>query len=236
MLSLVLALALSALLALVVGITWHDWKPAERRDFEPIGAALIGGIPSAIFFLAIGVKAATAEYGAGMIRLTLTATPRRGRVLAAKALVVAGLTLVAGLVLNVAMVAVAQATFGFYGIESREPRRWRRAARGAGRRRALAAVPGDRARARLRAAQHGGGDDRRPRPDLRAAVPRRRAAAVVDQHVLALAPGPASDAVAVGHLEGVTTPLSAGVGLLLVLAWTAVFLGGAWALLERRDA
>jgi hypothetical protein len=54
--------------------------------------------------------------------------------------------------------------------------------------------------------------------------------------VLALAPGAASDAVAVGHLEGVTTPLSAGVGLLLVVAWTALFLGGAWALLERRDA
>ena len=37
--SLVSALALSALLALVVGNTWEDWKPADLRDYEPIGAA-----------------------------------------------------------------------------------------------------------------------------------------------------------------------------------------------------
>ncbi len=55
-LSLVCALALSALLALVVGNTWDDWKPADRRDYEPIGAALIGGVASAIFFLVIGVR------------------------------------------------------------------------------------------------------------------------------------------------------------------------------------
>jgi hypothetical protein len=35
----------------------------------------------------LGVKAATAEYGSGMIRLTLTATPQRWRLLAAKAVI-----------------------------------------------------------------------------------------------------------------------------------------------------
>ena len=68
-------------------------------------------------------------------------------------------------------------------------------------------------------------------PLLSGVLPQRR-----DDHVLALMPGPASDAVAVGHPDGVTTPISAGVGLPLALAWIAVFLGGAWALLERRDA
>ena len=62
----VLALALTALLALVVGNTWDDWKPADRRDYEPIGAALIGAlVPARSCFLVIGVKAATAEYGSG---------------------------------------------------------------------------------------------------------------------------------------------------------------------------
>ena len=96
--SLLLALALTALLAIVVAKTVDNWEPADRRAYEPIGAALFGGIASAIFFLVLGVKAATGEYGAGMMRLTLTATPRRGRVLAAKALVVTAITIAAALV------------------------------------------------------------------------------------------------------------------------------------------
>lgn len=42
-----------------------------------------------------GVRAIGAEYGTGMIRVTLTAIPRRGRLLAAKALVLAGPVLAA---------------------------------------------------------------------------------------------------------------------------------------------
>ena len=156
--SLVLALALSALLAIVVGNTWDDWKPADRRDYEPIGAALVGQLASAILFLVIGVKAATAEYGAGMMRLTLTATPRRGRVLAAKALVVAAVTLVAALVGNVAMFLLARAILSSYGIETTSLARRRRAARRARLGRAGAAVPAHR----------------RSRSGSRCAAPRRR--------------------------------------------------------------
>ena len=81
-LGVVLGIVMAGLLAWVAGMTYDEWDPAGRREFEPIGTALIGGIVSAILFLVLGVKAATAEYGSGMIRLTLTATPRRGRVLA----------------------------------------------------------------------------------------------------------------------------------------------------------
>jgi ABC-2 type transport system permease protein len=45
----------------------------------------------------VAVLAVTAEYGTGMIRTTLAATPRRTAVLAAKAVVVVGLTLAAGI-------------------------------------------------------------------------------------------------------------------------------------------
>ena len=44
----------------------------------------------------LGVMAVSAEYGTGMIRVTLTAMPRRLTVLAAKAAVLTGLVLVAG--------------------------------------------------------------------------------------------------------------------------------------------
>ena len=88
-LAMLLGVGMSALLAWILGMTYDDWDASGRRDFEPIGASLIGGILSTIFLLVIGVKAATAEYASGMIRLTLTASPRRGRVLGAKAIVVA---------------------------------------------------------------------------------------------------------------------------------------------------
>ena len=46
----------------------------------------------------VGVMFMTAEYRRGLIRTTLTASPRRGRVLAAKAIVIGAVTFVAGLV------------------------------------------------------------------------------------------------------------------------------------------
>ena len=51
----------------------------------------------------------TAEYRRNLIRITLAASPRRGRVLAAKAIVVAAVSFVAGLVgAAVAVVAAAR--------------------------------------------------------------------------------------------------------------------------------
>ncbi|WP_299953999.1 ABC transporter permease subunit [uncultured Modestobacter sp.] len=48
--------------------------------------------------VALGALVVTSEYGTGMVRATLTAVPRRGRVLAAKAVVLAGVLFVAGVV------------------------------------------------------------------------------------------------------------------------------------------
>src|SRR6202035_2079984 len=52
-----------------------------------LGQAVVAGL---------AVMAVSGEYGTGMIRLTLAATPRRLTVLAAKAAVLAGLVLVTG--------------------------------------------------------------------------------------------------------------------------------------------
>ncbi|MFI6084920.1 ABC transporter permease [Streptomyces sp. NPDC051217] len=61
---------------------------------QSLAGAQIGLIP----LVALGVLFITAEYRRGMILTTLTASPRRGRVLVAKAVVLAGVTFVAGLV------------------------------------------------------------------------------------------------------------------------------------------
>ena len=61
-----------------------------------------------IAVIALGVLLMTAEYRTGMIRTTFAAGPRRGHVLAAKAVVLGGTVFVAGLVASVASFLLAQ--------------------------------------------------------------------------------------------------------------------------------
>lgn len=65
---------------------------------KTIGDALVGVFAGLIAAVVVAAMFITAEYRRGMIRVTLAASPRRGRVLAAKAVVVAAVTFVAGLV------------------------------------------------------------------------------------------------------------------------------------------
>jgi ABC-2 type transport system permease protein len=63
---------------------------------DPAKISLTGIYLGQAVIAVLAVTAVSGEYGTGMIRLTLTATPRRLTVLAAKAAIVAGLTLVTG--------------------------------------------------------------------------------------------------------------------------------------------
>ena len=58
---------------------------------------LAGTFVGLIAVIVVGAMFITAEYRRGLIRVTLTASPRRGRVLAAKAVVIGAVTFVAGL-------------------------------------------------------------------------------------------------------------------------------------------
>jgi hypothetical protein len=73
-----------------------------------MAAGLIGVIGGLMALIAVGVLSATAEYRRGMIRTTFVATPRRGRVLAAKAIVLGATAYLVGLagVLGAYLVAV----------------------------------------------------------------------------------------------------------------------------------
>ena len=92
-LSVVLAVGVTVLASILVGRSWDSWSAADQADFDPALFPLVGGIFAGLLLPTLGVTAVTSEYSTGMIRLTLTATPRRGRVLLAKAAVVAALTL-----------------------------------------------------------------------------------------------------------------------------------------------
>ncbi|MGY1669224.1 ABC transporter permease [Geodermatophilus sp. SYSU D00710] len=72
---------------------------AAGQTGEPVGAFITWGLLFAqVTAVVLGALTVTSEYGTGMIRATLAATPRRGRVLVAKALVLSGTLFVAGVV------------------------------------------------------------------------------------------------------------------------------------------
>jgi hypothetical protein len=77
-----------------------DIAPAVRETLPSggvIGDLLMGTFAALITVIVVGTLFITAEYRADMIYATLTASPRRGRVLAAKAIVLGAVTFVAGL-------------------------------------------------------------------------------------------------------------------------------------------
>jgi ABC-2 type transport system permease protein len=88
---------------------WAHMSAADRASFDPTNAGLAGLGVAQLAAAILGILAATGEYSSGMIRSTLVAVPRRGRVLAAKAVVVGLVTLVLGEVLAFAAFWAGQA-------------------------------------------------------------------------------------------------------------------------------
>lgn len=73
----------------------------QPPDDDMVAIGLVGVIAGLMALIAVGVLYATSEYRRGMIRTTLTATPRRGRVLAAKAIVLGTTSFLVGLAATV---------------------------------------------------------------------------------------------------------------------------------------
>jgi ABC-type transport system involved in multi-copper enzyme maturation permease subunit len=73
-----------------------------------ISQTLVGTFAGLVVVVVVGAMFITAEYRRGLIRTTLTAGPRRGRVLAAKAVVVGAVTFVTGMVAAAVVVVFGQ--------------------------------------------------------------------------------------------------------------------------------
>jgi ABC-type transport system involved in multi-copper enzyme maturation permease subunit len=71
--------------------------PSGPGDTSTISLPLIGTFAGLIAVIVVATMFITAEYRRGLIRTTLAASPRRGRVLAAKAVVIGSVTFVTGL-------------------------------------------------------------------------------------------------------------------------------------------
>jgi hypothetical protein len=75
---------------------WASMSAQDRAAFDPVGDSFTGLVFAQLAFGVLGVLAISTEYGTGMIRTTLAATPRRGVLFTAKALVVGAVALVLG--------------------------------------------------------------------------------------------------------------------------------------------
>jgi ABC-type transport system involved in multi-copper enzyme maturation permease subunit len=82
----------------VFTITGSGDMGPSRADDDLTQLGLLGVFAGQIAVVALAVLFITAEYKRGMIRTTFAASPRRGRVLAAKAIVIGTVTFVVGLV------------------------------------------------------------------------------------------------------------------------------------------
>jgi ABC-type transport system involved in multi-copper enzyme maturation permease subunit len=82
-----------------------DIAPITAVGLATVGQFLTGAFVALIAVVVVGAVFVTAEYRRGLIRTTLAASPRRGRVLAAKAIVAGGISFGAGLAAAAVVVA-----------------------------------------------------------------------------------------------------------------------------------
>jgi ABC-type transport system involved in multi-copper enzyme maturation permease subunit len=76
-----LSLAATPLIGIAFGSRWDSMSASEQADFQPAAFAMFGYLFSQIIFAVLGVLVVASEYSSGQIRLSLAATPRRGRLL-----------------------------------------------------------------------------------------------------------------------------------------------------------
>ncbi|TFV52665.1 ABC transporter permease subunit [Blastococcus sp. TF02A_35] len=100
--SVVAMFVLGAGLTALVCATNAEWLASSEADEHPGSFVTFGMTFAQITAIVLGTLAVTTEYGTGMIRATLAATPRRGAVLAAKSVVLVGTLFVAGTLTAVA--------------------------------------------------------------------------------------------------------------------------------------
>jgi ABC-2 type transport system permease protein len=96
--SLAAMFVLGAGLTTLVCATSAEWLASAEADESPGSFITWGMMFAQITAVVLGGLVVTGEYGTGMIRATLAATPRRGTVLAAKAVVLTATLFVAGTV------------------------------------------------------------------------------------------------------------------------------------------
>jgi ABC-2 type transport system permease protein len=104
----VLILALTAGFSLLLASGSSSTPPGAGGDNDIVRDSLVGVYLAQFAVVAFGVLAFTSEYATGLIHVTFAAMPRRGCVLAVKALLVGATALLAGLAATVTSFVAGQ--------------------------------------------------------------------------------------------------------------------------------
>ncbi|TDQ00249.1 ABC transporter permease [Labedaea rhizosphaerae] len=110
--ALVVSVGFSVLFSFLTEANYAGLPADQRTGFDAAGTSMVGMNLGLIIVAVLGALATSSEYATGMIRLTLSITPGRGRVLAAKAIVVAALGFVLGTVFATLAFLIGQAVLG----------------------------------------------------------------------------------------------------------------------------
>jgi ABC-2 type transport system permease protein len=105
----VLGVALGAVISAAAARSYARFSVSQKLSWDPTGVSGAGMFIAQLAIAVLGVLCISSEYSSGMIRTSLIAVPKRGRVLAAKSLAFAGVTLAVGEVTNFVAFFVGQA-------------------------------------------------------------------------------------------------------------------------------
>jgi ABC-2 type transport system permease protein len=87
---------------------WHTFDAANKAGFSPLDTNFNVLVIGVLFFGVLGALVVTNEYGNGLIRTTLAATPQRGLILAAKTALLTLIALLSSAVLCFALFLTGQ--------------------------------------------------------------------------------------------------------------------------------
>jgi ABC-2 type transport system permease protein len=105
----VLGIGLGAVISAATAHGYAKSSVSAKLSWDPTSYSLDGMAIASLAIAVLGVLCISSEYSSGMIRTSLIAVPKRGRVLAAKSLVFAAVTFVVGEVTSFAAFFVGQA-------------------------------------------------------------------------------------------------------------------------------
>jgi len=105
----VVGIALGAVISAAAAHGYAKFSVSQKLSWDPTGVSAAGMAIAQLAIAVLGVLCISSEYSSGMIRTSLIAVPKRGRVLAAKSLVFAGVTFVVGDVTTFVAFFVGQA-------------------------------------------------------------------------------------------------------------------------------
>jgi ABC-2 type transport system permease protein len=108
----VLGVGLGALISATAAHGYANSSAASKPSWDPTALSLDGIGIATLAIAVLGVLCISSEYSSGMIRTSLIAVPKRGRVLAAKSTVFAAVTFIVGEATSFTAFFVGQALIG----------------------------------------------------------------------------------------------------------------------------